>query len=149
MLKRWLSLLSVAAVALLVLTACGGDDDDDADDAPTSAVMATSMTGTAATMPAGGDTTGEPVTVTMLDTMKFEPVSMTVKAGAEVEIHLVNGGAIEHDFSLDESDVNETLDGGDETDFTFTAPDAPGTYTYFCNIPGHEAAGMKGELIVQ
>jgi plastocyanin len=24
----------------------------------------------------------------------------------------------------------------------------PGTYTFFCAIPGHEAAGMKGEIVV-
>jgi hypothetical protein len=23
-----------------------------------------------------------------------------------------------------------------------------GTYTFFCAIPGHEAAGMKGEIVV-
>ena len=24
----------------------------------------------------------------------------------------------------------------------------PGTYTFYCTVPGHEAAGMKGKLIV-
>ena len=25
----------------------------------------------------------------------------------------------------------------------------PGTYTFYCSVPGHEAAGMKGKLIVK
>lgn len=148
MLKRWMTLLSLAAVALLVLTACGGDDDDDADDSPTTAAVATSPAGAEPTAASGG-ATGEPITVTMQDTMKFDPATITVAAGAEVSIHLVNAGAIEHDFSLDEADVEESLDGGDEDEFTFTAPTEPGTYKFYCNVPGHEPAGMKGELIVQ
>ena len=24
----------------------------------------------------------------------------------------------------------------------------PGTYTFYCTVPGHEAAGMKGKLVV-
>ena len=26
---------------------------------------------------------------------------------------------------------------------------APGTYTFYCSVPGHEQAGMKGTLIVR
>jgi plastocyanin len=29
-----------------------------------------------------------------------------------------------------------------------TATLKPGTYTFYCTVPGHEAAGMKGKLIV-
>jgi len=30
-----------------------------------------------------------------------------------------------------------------------TATYPPGTYTYFCEVPGHEQAGMKGTLTVK
>jgi len=32
---------------------------------------------------------------------------------------------------------------------TLTAKLKPGTYTFFCPVPGHEAAGMKGTLTVR
>jgi azurin len=42
------------------------------------------------------------------------------------------------------------LAGADETaDVTFTAPDKPGRYAYFCSFPGHYALGMRGVLTVK
>ena len=32
---------------------------------------------------------------------------------------------------------------------TFTANLKPGTYEFYCQVPGHEAAGMKGTLTVK
>jgi azurin len=32
---------------------------------------------------------------------------------------------------------------------TFTAPTEPGTYPYLCACPAHEAAGMRGTLVVK
>ena len=125
--KRWLTLLSVAIAATLVLAACGSGDDDDDDNAA-------ALSGTP---------------VSMKDAMRFDPDTLTVKAGTEVEIALTNDGAIKHNMSIDDADVDEDLDGGKSTSFTFTAPDAPGEYKIHCNIPGHEAAGMVATLIVE
>ncbi|HEX5166216.1 MAG TPA: cupredoxin domain-containing protein [Thermomicrobiales bacterium] len=125
--KRWLTLLSVAIVAMLVLAACGSGDDDDDD--------------------AAADLSGTPVS--MKDSMKFEPDTITVKAGSEVEIALSNDGAIKHNFSIDDADVDEDLDGGKSKSISFTAPDSPGEYKIHCAIPGHESAGMVATLIVE
>ncbi len=40
------------------------------------------------------------------------------------------------------------LGGGESDTVTFTAPDKPGTYPYFCSFPGHFSM-MKGKLIVK
>ena len=34
-------------------------------------------------------------------------------------------------------------------EITFTAPTAPGTYHFLCSCPAHEAAGMRGTLVVK
>lgn len=40
------------------------------------------------------------------------------------------------------------LGGGESDTVTFTAPDKPGAYPYFCSFPGHFSM-MKGKLIVK
>ena len=46
--------------------------------------------------------------------------------------------------------ANTGLAGAGETvEVTFTAPKAPGDYTYLCTFPGHFQAGMKGALTVK
>ena len=48
-----------------------------------------------------------------------------------------------------EVDVDEDLSANDGKSFTFTAPDSPGEYKIYCDIPGHESAGMVATLIVE
>jgi azurin len=40
-------------------------------------------------------------------------------------------------------------DPGKSASVEFTAPSAPGNYTYLCTFPGHFLAGMKGTLTVR
>lgn len=38
---------------------------------------------------------------------------------------------------------------GETVEVTFKVPTKAGSYPYMCTFPGHVAAGMKGELVVQ
>jgi len=38
---------------------------------------------------------------------------------------------------------------GETVEVTFTAPDTPGRYPFFCSFPGHFAHGMRGVLVVK
>ena len=40
---------------------------------------------------------------------------------------------------------SKTVSGGSDT---LTVKLKPGTYTFYCPVPGHEQAGMKGTLTV-
>jgi plastocyanin len=134
---RWLTMLSVAIVLTLVLATCG---DDDSDDDNAGGANATEQTRAQS---------GDEVPVAMLDQMRFEPETLTVQAGDEVTILLTNDGAITHNMSIEDTDVDVDLDGGEEETITFTAPDSPGEFKIWCAIPGHEAAGMIGTLVVE
>jgi uncharacterized cupredoxin-like copper-binding protein len=85
------------------------------------------------------------------DTLKWQPNTITAKAGDKVTLEVKNGGSTAHTFISPGLSVANGVDvpTGKTTNVTFTAPSAPGAYQFWCNIPGHAEAGMVGEIIVQ
>lgn len=78
----------------------------------------------------------------------YDPTELTIPAGTDVTVTIVNQGALRHDFVIDELEVNSgLLDGGASTTVTINAP--AGTYEYYCTEPGHKQAGMVGTLTVE
>jgi uncharacterized cupredoxin-like copper-binding protein len=63
-----------------------------------------------------------------------------------VTITLPNEGVTLHNFAIDELGVDVDIDPGATQQVTINAP--AGTYEYYCNVPGHKQAGMKGTLTV-
>jgi plastocyanin len=58
--------------------------------------------------------------------------------------------SVDHDISLKGNGVDlhgKIVSNGGESLITI-ADLKPGTYTYYCSVPGHEAAGVKGTLTV-
>ncbi len=94
-----------------------------------------------------GATTAEVVNVEMVD-IAFNQKTLTIPANTDVTFHIVNNGAATHNFKIDDPEVfSGDLGAGQSVDLTVNLP--AGTYKYYCTIPGHEAAGMFGELTVQ
>ena len=85
-------------------------------------------------------------TVRALDSLRFRPDCLNVAAGA-VKVTLVDGGASAHTFQIHGIDGKIEVSAGESKSTTFHL--AKGTYTYYCGVPGHEASGMKGTLIVR
>lgn len=73
-----------------------------------------------------------------------------VKVGDKITIHVINGDPIAHDLTIVEYGMStgELNQAGQEGMIQFTATQ-PGTFEYFCSIPGHKQAGMVGKLIVE
>ena len=61
----------------------------------------------------------------------------------------MNEGGSPHDVTFEElgDDPVVVAQGGETA--TGTAELEPGTYTYYCSVPGHRSAGMEGELTVE
>jgi len=76
---------------------------------------------------------------------------LTVQAEDVVHIILVNGDGMPHDLFLPDWDVKSDYVAkiGNETELVFEIGDMqPGTYVYYCTVPGHRQAGQEGKLIV-
>ncbi len=79
----------------------------------------------------------------------YDETTATATAG-HVVIKSMNPQGAGHDISLKGNGVDEhgevVQDGGVST---IDIPDLKaGTYEFYCSVPGHEAAGMKGTLTV-
>jgi plastocyanin len=117
--------ITVALVVVAALTACGGG--------------------------AGGG--GQPASSTKvtLTEFKFDPSTISLPHG-KVVFYLVNAGAVAHDMIIRDSSNtrvagSELVSAGDTYVFTVSNLSA-GSYTFFCDQPGHESSGMKGVLTV-
>jgi uncharacterized cupredoxin-like copper-binding protein len=115
--------------------------------APAEPTQATAEpTAEAATPADTGNATGA-TQVAMVD-IAFNPNAITIPANTDVTISLVNNGAAVHNFNVDELNVHSGDYQPGQTG-TVTINAQPGTYQYYCAIPGHKEAGMVGTITVQ
>jgi uncharacterized cupredoxin-like copper-binding protein len=112
--------------------------------------------GAAGTATAGSSTpsAGQCVEIGMMD-IYFTPNLVTIPANTPVTIMLPNKGATMHNFSItdhknpDLPNLNISVDVNPGETKSVEINAQPGTYYFFCNVPGHEAAGMFGYLEVK
>ena len=94
---------------------------------------------------------GPAIEIVGTDTMRFEPETITVKAGQPVLIAFKNKGVIVHDYISSDAEKNVRLAnvlGGRTAQGIFQASTL-GTYTVLCVQPGHREAGMVGRIVVE
>ena len=81
--------------------------------------------------------------------LEFDTTNLEAKAG-KVTIDFTNPAPLEHNVVIEQNGKEisgfEPISEGKESE---TADLKPGTYTFFCSVPGHREAGMEGTLVVK
>jgi plastocyanin len=112
----------------LMLAACGGNGDDAGN---------------------GDGNGGEPtVSVTGTDALAFEPDQLSAEAGS-ITVELTAEQTVEHTFVVEEASDTEVVAAAPGETSTGTIELEPGSYTFYCDVPGHRDAGMEGTLEVE
>jgi uncharacterized cupredoxin-like copper-binding protein len=81
--------------------------------------------------------------------LRFTTKDLSAKAGT-VTIGFANASPLAHNMTIAQGakvlGATPTFQGATKR---LTLKLAPGTYTFYCSVPGHRAAGMEGKLTVQ
>lgn len=85
------------------------------------------------------------MTVHAQDSLKFDKSDYSAKTG-DIKIAYVGDGSLTHTLLIKDKSGFKLQVSHDTK--TGTVNLAPGTYTLYCDIPGHESAGMKATLTV-
>jgi plastocyanin len=144
----------VLAIAALALVACGSSSDSSSSTAEASGGESQAEQGGAAKEEgsSGGGGSASPLQFEADPNgeLAYTSTSETAKAG-KVTVEFKNPQALTHDVAIEDSNGKEVgateliADGSDTTSVDLK----PGTYTYFCTVPGHREAGMEGTLTVK
>ncbi len=148
--KKVAALLALA-LASVALVACGSSSNDNSTTTTSGGESTSGATsgggkeessgGSSSTVKFEADPGGE---------LAYTTTKATAKAG-QVTIDFNNPQALTHDVQIEDAQGEEV--GGTELiasgEDSTTVELKPGTYTYFCSVPGHREAGMEGTLTVK
>jgi plastocyanin len=79
---------------------------------------------------------------------EFAPDEITADAGEDLAI-VLNSDDISHDFVIDGQGGHIVGTDGSGTARGGLTIDKPGSYTFYCSLPGHRDGGMEGTIVVK
>lgn len=142
-----------AAVAAFAVAGCGSDSSSNSDTSSsggaTSDTTAQKPASTPAPAPSGGASSNLQLAADSSGQLKFDKTTLDAKAG-NVTITMDNPAPVPHAIAIEGNGVGKngsTVGMGGKS--TVTVSLKAGTYTFYCPVDGHKAAGMKGTLTVK
>jgi plastocyanin len=137
----------ILAVGMVALAGCGNSSSNSTSSS-TSTPTASSSTAPAASSQAPSGSLN--LAANPEGQLKYNTTSLTAQAG-KVSIDFTNTSPLGHNVTIEATGgkiiaATPTFQGGSKT---LTANLKPGTYKFFCSVPGHRMAGMEGTLTVK
>jgi plastocyanin len=144
----------VATVA--ALAGCGSSSSSSSSSSaaqpPTtsSAAAAAPTTSSASTTGAAAGASSVSLEANKEGQLEYNTKSLTAKAG-KVTVNFTNPAPLAHNVTIESSSgstvgATPTFTGGSKQ---LAVTLKPGTYKFFCSVPGHRQAGMEGTLTVK
>jgi uncharacterized cupredoxin-like copper-binding protein len=152
--KLWMLSLTLGLIAL---AGCGSSSTttSSSTSTPASTPVTTSSatSSTPAPAPAAGATSGGQTLALEANKeglLKYVSSTLSAKAG-KVTINFTNQASLEHNLTIASPSgsvvgATPTFAGGSKA---LTVNLTPGTYKFYCTVPGHRQAGMEGTLEVK
>jgi plastocyanin len=137
--RRWPHLLGVVVLSV-VLAACGGSrahGDEVAANAPSGQAQQ------------AGDANSSATAVNVVATNFHFALDAAQASAGTITFLVTNNGNMPHDFAIQGNGVDRKtamIQPGQSASLTVDLK--PGTYTYFCTVPGHALLGMRGVFAV-
>lgn len=147
--KKVAALLALA-LASVALVACGSSSDSTSSTTTTSGGESTGGAAAGGGKEEGGGGSTIKFEADPGGELAYTTTTASAKAGS-VAIDFKNPQALTHDVAIEDSSGEEVgkteliAGGSDSTSVELK----PGTYTFFCSVPGHREAGMEGTLTVK
>jgi plastocyanin len=140
------------ATALLALAGCGGSSSGSstAAQAPTTSSATSSTPAPASESGASGGSSKVSLQANPEGQLEYNTKSLTAKAG-KVSVDFTNSSSLPHNVTIESSSgqtvgATPTFSGGSKS---LSVDLKPGTYKFYCSVPGHRQAGMEGTLTVK
>jgi uncharacterized cupredoxin-like copper-binding protein len=141
------------ALALVALAGCGSSSSSTSSSSSSTATTPATTSSATSSTPAPAASSGAQTLSLAANpegNLKFDTTSLSAKPG-KVTINFTNSASVEHNLTVASPSgavlgATPTFQGGSKT---LTVSLTPGTYKFYCSVPGHRQAGMEGTLTVK
>ncbi|MBK5230680.1 MAG: cupredoxin domain-containing protein [Thermoleophilia bacterium] len=151
---RFKTLMTLVLVAVVAIAVAGCGSSKSTSSTATTPATPASTESTASAEENSNSAKGATVIELAADPsgqLKYDKTQIDAKAG-EITINFTNDSPVTHDVAVKDSSGKQLGVSAKIAKSKSTLKlkgVAAGTYTYYCTVPGHEAAGQKGTLTVK